>query len=55
VFVPGEGGREGGGGLDVSGFFVAKFVKVKSVFDGEEEEDEEGEDATEGGQRQEIK
>jgi 16S rRNA C967 or C1407 C5-methylase (RsmB/RsmF family) len=40
VFVPGEGGREGW--LDVSGFFVAKFEKVESVFGEEEGEEEEG-------------
>ena len=55
VFLPGEGGRAGEGGLDVSGFFVAKFEKVKSVFEeeeGEEGEEEEGGQAREGEQGQ---
>jgi len=44
LFLPGGGGRAGGweegeeGDLDVSGFFVAKFVKVASVFEGKDGE-----------------
>ncbi|TFJ87424.1 hypothetical protein NSK_001756 [Nannochloropsis salina CCMP1776] len=44
LFLPKGGGREGRreegkeGDLDVSGFFVAKFVKVASVFEGKEGE-----------------
>ncbi|KAM3573581.1 hypothetical protein VYU27_004427 [Nannochloropsis oceanica] len=53
VFLPGEGRREGEDRLDMSGFFVAKFEKVKSVFEeeeGKEEKEEERENMGEGEQ-----